>query len=176
MCPNFNLLKSYRVYPRKIDFNYMRDAFFMYIYLNPFRELKKAKTFSIKGTNYCFAYQPIYIGKGTGAGYRQHQHITSFLSGKENNQYKVTELNSIKKGMADAAAKGDHTKPWNWKEYQDGWVIILKTFTTHQELLKFEMESINTIGTVFDKTGPLTNKIKNAYKFDKLSTGRDLGL
>ena len=176
MCPNFNLLKTYKVYPRKIDFNYIKDKFFIYIYINPFKELNKARTYNIGKHEYCFAYEPIYVGKGTGAGYRQHQHITSFLSGKENNQFKVKTLESIKKGMANSVAKGIHTMPWNWKEYQTGWVIVLETFESHRELLKFEMELINSIGTQFDRTGPLANKIKNAYKFDNLSTGRDLGL
>ena len=176
MCPNFNLLKTYKIYPRKIDFNYMRDKFFIYVYLNPFKELGKANSYKIKGQEYCFAYEPIYVGKGTGAGYRHNQHITSFLSGKENNQYKVKILNEIKKGMATSVAKGIHTKPWNWKEYQTGWVIVLETFDSHRSLLEFEMELINSIGTQFDKTGTLSNKIKNAYKFDKLSTGKDMGL
>jgi len=176
MCPNIRLLKTYRVYPRRLDFNYHKDKFFIYIYLNPFKEFKRPKKYKIQGKEYCFAYEPIYIGKGTGAGYRQHQHITSFKSGKENNPYKVKVLNSIKDGMADAAAKNEDSKPMNWKEYQDGWVIVLETFQDPKQLLKFEMELINIIGVQKDRTGPLANKIKNAYAFDNLSTGKDLEL
>jgi len=176
MCPNFNLLKTYKVYPRRIEFNYMKDKFFVYVYLDPFKELSKAKQYKVQKETYCFAYEPIYIGKGTGAGYRQHQHITSFLSGKEQNAYKIKALERIRKGMAEAAATNDHTKPWNWKEYQKSYVIVLETFIDPKQLLKFEMELINTIGIQHDRTGPLANKIKNAYSFDNLSAGRDFDL
>jgi hypothetical protein len=174
MCPNINLLKTYKVYPRKIDFNYLKDNFFIYIYLDPFQELEKPKAYNIQNKEYCFAYMPIYVGKGTGSGYRQNQHIASFLSGRENNQIKVNTLKIIQEKMADAAAKGDHTKPWNWKEYQDGYVIILETFNDPKQLLKYEMELIQGIGTIVKHTGPLTNKIINAYKFDNLGTGRQM--
>jgi len=171
MCPNIRLLRTYKVYPRQIDFNYLKDKFFIYIYLDPFQEFKRPKQYKILDKEYCFAFQPIYIGKGTGAGYRQNQHIKTFLSGRENNKLKVESFNLISDKMADAAAKGDHTKPWNWKEYQEGYVIILETFQDPKQLLKYEVELIQGIGTLFDKTGPLVNKIKNAYKFDNLSTG-----
>jgi hypothetical protein len=174
MCPNFNLLKTYKVYPRKIDFNYRKDKFFIYIYLNPFKELSKAESYRVQGKQFCFAYEPIYLGKGTGAGYRQHQHITSFISGKEKNKYKLEILTSIKDAMANAAAVRDHTKPWNWKEYQKGYVIVLETFQDPKQLLKFEMELINSIGIQHDKSGPLSNKIKNAYSFDNLSDSPDI--
>jgi len=171
MCPNITLLKTYKVYPRKLDFNYMKDQFFIYVYLNPFKDYKRAKSFKVNNKEYCFAYEPIYIGKGTGAGYRQNQHLTAFLKGREKNRFKQEILEKISKGMADAAAKQEHTKPWNWKEYQDGYVIILETFQDPKQLLKFEMTLINNIGTIFDRTGPLANKIKNAYNYDNLSTG-----
>jgi hypothetical protein len=171
MCPGINLLKTYKVYPRKINFSYTRDNFFIYIYLDPFQELVKAKSYKIDNTEYCFAYMPIYVGKGTGAGYRQNQHLTSFKSGKENNVLKVEAFKRIQEKMADAAAKQDHTKPWNWKEYQDGYIIILETFNNPKKLLSFEIELIQSIGTIFDHSGPLTNKIKNAYKFNNLGTG-----
>jgi len=173
MCPNIQLLKTYRVYPRKLEFNYLKDKFFIYIYLDPFQEFQKPKVYNIDQKEYCFAYQPIYVGKGTGSGYRQNQHIKTFLSGRENNKIKVEAFKQIADKMANAAAKGDHTKPWNWKEYQDSYVIILETFFDPKQLLRFEVELIQGIGTIFDKTGPLVNKIKNAYRFDNLSTGRE---
>jgi len=172
MCPNIALLKTYKVYPRKIEFNYLKDKFFIYIYLNPFVEYKRAKSYKIDNKEFCFAYEPIYIGKGTGAGYRQHQHLTAFLKGRENNSYKTKILDQISDGMAKAAATGDHTKPWNWKEYQTGYIVVLETFNDPKQLLKFEMKLINSIGTIFDHSGPLSNKIKNAYSFENLSTGK----
>jgi len=167
MCPNLPLLKTYKVYPRKINFNYMADRYFVYVYLNPFDELQQALKYTAGGTDYCFAYQPIYIGKGTGAGYRQNQHLNAYINKRERNPYKIQVLKDIEDKMAVAAARGDHTKPWNWKEYQDGYVIILETFETPAELLKFEMELINAIGTQHSGSGQLANKIQNAYKFDQ---------
>ena len=172
MCPNITLLKSYKVYPRKHEFNYIKDKFFIYVYLNPFEEYKYPEKFKVITKEYCFAYQPVYIGKGTGSGYRQNQHLKAFISGKENNPQKLKVLGEIQDNMAKAAAMGDHTKPWNWEEYQKSYVVVLETFEDPKLLLKFEMSLINSIGTVFDRTGPLANKIKNAYKFDNLSTGR----
>jgi hypothetical protein len=151
----------------------MVDKFFIYMYLDPFQEYVKPKEYNILNKNYCFAYAPIYVGKGTGAGYRQNQHLSTFISGRENNQYKKQVFDNIQRKMADAAAKGDHTKPWNWKEYQNAYIVILETFHDPKQLLKFEMELIQGIGTIFDKTGPLSNKIKNAYSFNNLGTGRE---
>jgi hypothetical protein len=172
MCPNINLLKTYKVYPRKIDFNYMRDKFFIYLYLNPFIEYHQPLEIKVQNNNFCFAYQPIYLGKGTGAGYRHNQHLTAFLSGREQNQFKVQTFKNIADHMANAAAKQEKSKPWNWKEYQSQYIVILETFQNPKELLHFEMAMINAIGVQQDHTGPLANKIKNAYKFDNLSTGR----
>jgi hypothetical protein len=152
----------------------MVDRFFIYIYLDPFQELVRAKQYSIENKEYCFAYMPIYVGKGTGSGYRQNQHLTAFIAGRENNPYKKEAFTNIHKKMADAAAKGDQSKPWNWKEYQNSYIVILETFNDPKRLLKFEVELIQGIGTIFDKTGPLTNKIKNAYKFNNLGTGNPM--
>lgn len=174
MCPNLTLLKTYKVYPRLTNFNYNIDNLFIYIYVDPFEELEKPKAYKAGGTEYCFAYSPIYLGKGTGAGYRQHQHLQAFIQGREKNPYKVAAFKKIQGQMAEAAATGDHTKPWNWKEYQERYIIILRTFQNPKDLLKFEMELIKNIGTVHNKRGPLANKITNAYAFDNLSSGSTL--
>ncbi len=173
-CPNINLLRSYKVYPSKVDFQYQSYKFFVYVYLDPFVEYPtpvkvKAGTPPVE---YCFAYAPIYLGKGTGAGYRHHQHLKAFLNGRENNPEKVKTFRKVQDGMAEAVAIGDHTKPWNWKEYKDSYIKVLETFNDPVELLKFEIQMINSLGTTWDKTGTLSNKIKNAHKFDKLSLGR----
>jgi len=166
MCPNLNLLRSYKVYPRLLDFNYMKDRFYLYIYLDPFKELSSPLTIKIQGEEFCFAYTPIYLGKGTGAGYRHNQHVTSYLNTFENNQYKKKTFDGIHQQMSVAAAKNEHNKPHDWKEYQKSYIIILKTFETAVDLLRFETEFINKLGTQFDKTGPLSNKIKTATKYD----------
>lgn len=174
MCPNLTLLKTYKVYPRKMDFNYNIDNLFIYVYLNPFEELHKAKQYTAGNVDYCFAYNPVYIGKGTGAGYRQHQHLTAFLQNRESNKYKVDAFSKIQSQMAEAAAVGDHTKPWNWKEYQERFIIILAAFKDPKQLLRTEMELVNSIGTLHNKKGPLANKITNAYSYDNLSAGSSL--
>jgi hypothetical protein len=157
-----------------MDFNYARDNFFVYVYLNPFEEFDKPKKYKVGSQEFCFAYEPIYIGKGTGAGYRQHQHLAAFRQGRETNPYKKEIFESIYDDMAKAAAENDHTKPWNWKEYQDRYIIILDTFQDPKLLLKFEIDLIKNIGTLHGKKGPLANKITNAYAFDNLSQGSSL--
>ena len=165
MCPNLNLLRSYKVYPRKFNFDYIKDRFYIYVYLNPFKELNKPLEVNALGKTFCFAYEPIYVGKATGSGYRQNQHLSTFRSNKENNQMKVKRLSEIQKQMAEAVARQDKSKPWNWDEYSNQYIIILETFPNAVSLLKFEVELIKNIGTVYDNTGPLTNKIKNAFSF-----------
>jgi hypothetical protein len=166
MCPNINLLKSYKVYPRQTHFNYLKDLYFIYVYLNPFAELKQPMEVKTSEGTFCFAYLPIYVGKGTGSGYRQNQHIQAFLRGNENNILKKAAFEHLKDEMAKAASMGQKDKPWNWKEYQNSYVIILKTFDDPKKLIDFEISLIKQIGTVWDKTGPLTNKIKNVNKYD----------
>ncbi len=178
-CPNIELLRSYGVYPRKLDFKYQADKFFIYVYLDPFVELKKPLVVKVPNPTgpkeFCFAYEPIYIGKGTGAGYRHNQHLKAFQSKRETNPEKIKAFQSIQDQMADAAATQQHDKPWNWIEYQKKYVIVLETFQDPKELITFEMAMIKNIGTRWDKTGTLTNKIKRANKFNKLGTGqRDL--
>ncbi len=173
-CPSVNLLRSYKVYPSKVDFQYQSHKFFTYVYLDPFQEFPSV--FTVKAgqppKEFCFIYKPIYLGKGTGAGYRQNQHLKAFQGKRENNPMKVKAFQSIQDGMAKAAATGDHSKPWSWDEYKKGYIKILETFENPKELLKFEMQMINGLGTTWDNTGCLSNKIKNANKFDGLSNGR----
>jgi hypothetical protein len=107
MCPSFSLLRTYKVYPRKIDFNYIKDRFFIYIYLDPFKELTKPLQIVVGSKEICFGYEPFYVGKGTGSGYRQHQHLKEFFDKREINRYKVEKLAEIETNMAKAAAKGD---------------------------------------------------------------------
>jgi hypothetical protein len=173
MCPNINLLKTYGVYPSKVDFQYQSYKFFIYVYLNPFKEYKRPVIHKagFPEQEFCFAYEPIYIGKGTGPGYRQNQHLSAFLNKKENNAWKVKTFNEIQANMAKAAANMQTDKPWNWEEYKKKYVKVLETFTTPKELLDFEMDLINSIGTQAKGNGPLTNKITNAYKTNNLSSG-----
>jgi len=141
--------------------------------LDPFTEYQQPKEVKVKNENFCFAYEPFYIGKGTGAGYRHNQHISAFIKGNENNPFKIQKFKELAEKMAEAAAKHENSKPWNWSEYQKNWVIILKTFDNPKDLLEFEMEFIKKLGT--KKTGgPLTNKIENAFRYSAhlMNTGK----
>jgi hypothetical protein len=151
----------------------MKDLFFLYVYLDPFKEFEKPLEVKIGTETFCFAYEPFYVGKGTGAGYRHNQHISAFTNQRENNQFKVTKFKEISDNMATAAAKKLNDKPWNFKEFQNNYVVILKTFEDPKALLRFEMDLINKLGTVQDRSGTLTNKIKNAYAFDNLQSKRN---
>ena len=173
MCPSINLLKTYKVYPSVLNLSYSKDKFFIYVYLDPFHEFQKPFSVKVQGTEYCFAYEPFYIGKGTNAsGYRQNQHISAFLKDKETNRLKIEKFQEVKEHMVQSAAQHDISKPWNWKEFQENYIKILKTFDNPTDLLKFEMEIIQKIGTVYQHKGPLVNKITNAYRFEKLSAGK----
>lgn len=162
-CPNGNLLKSYKIYPKLHEFNYMREKFFVYIYLNPFTVYPQPYTVRIQQQEYCMAYEPLYVGKGSGgSGYRQNQHIGSFISAKVQNPIKIKWFKYIETEMQKAERREDTTKPWNWKEYKIDWIQVIRTFNSAESQLQFEVEMIQKIGTRWDSTGPLVNKIKNS--------------
>lgn len=161
-CPNDSLLKTYKMFPRLHEFSYMRDKYFIYVYLNPFKEYRTSLKFKVQGIQFCSAFEPIYVGKGTnGNGYRHNQHISAFLNNKENNRIKVKIFKEIENEMKKAKELKLVNKPWDWQEYQKGWVFVVRSLNSQEELKRFEMQMINTIGTRWDATGPLVNKIKN---------------
>lgn len=161
MCPNLHILKSFKIHPRIIHFDYIENRYFVYVYLNPFSDVKESISYTINNKNYCFGYSPLYIGKGTGAGYRHNQHISSFLKKTEKNHYKTEWFNYLEKQMIVAKLKKDYSKPWNWDEYKKSYVVVLEVFKTAEDLLDFEVKMIQTIGTLKRKTGPLVNIISN---------------
>ncbi len=163
MCPNKALLKTYKIFPKLHEFSYMREKYFVYMYLNPFKEYNEPYSFKVLGTEFCTMYEPLYIGKGTGgSGYRQNQHIKNFTSNKEQNQIKIKWFKYIEDEMEKAKKAKLVNRPWNWNEYKKDWVQVIKTFDSAEDLLEFEIKMIREVGTRWDATGPLTNKIKNA--------------
>jgi len=162
-CDNMNLLRLYKIYPKIDNFDYNRYQFYIYIYLDPFKKL--SKPFDIKtpdNSHYCSAYEPIYIGKASrGAGYRHNQHIQSFLKNKEHNILKVKKFQEIEKNMELAKKNNSLGVPHDWKEYQLNWIIIHKAFNNADDLLKYEVGLIQSIGTEYKRKGPLVNKIEN---------------
>lgn len=157
--PDLILFYSYKMYPREITFDYHKHRYYIYFYLNPFKEyISENKLGYIEDPLIFFGYEPIYVGKGvTSHGYRFNQHISNFLKNKETNQKKKEKFqeidNLMKKNLPD--------KPRNWNDYKQNYIIIYKTFPNEKELLFYEMKIINAIGTLYtpENPGPLTNKI-----------------
>ena len=161
MCPDLRVLKSFKIFPRMTHFDYTSNRYFVYVYLNPFIELQKGLRYAVNNKEYCFGYKPLYVGKGTGAGYRHNQHIKSWLNKTEKNIYKLKWFGYLEKEMALAKIKKNHDLPWDWNEYRNNFVVVLETFNSPQELLNFEVGLIQTIGTIKNSTGPLVNIISN---------------
>jgi hypothetical protein len=159
--PDITLFYSYKVYPREISFNYMKHRYYIYIYLNPFKEyINDNKLGFINDPLIFFGYEPIYVGKGVnGVGYRFNQHISTYLAGKEKNLIKREKFKEIENLMK----KNIPGKPKNWNDYKQNYIIIYRTFKNEKELSIYEMALINKIGTLYtpQNPGPLTNKITN---------------
>jgi len=165
---NINVLKLDKIYPKIEDFHFYKYQFYIYVYLNPFKPLKKPLVMkSIKGKEektYLSAYEPLYVGKASsGGGYRHNQHIHKYQIGQETNILKIKAFQELEKNFEKARKENSFHLPHNWKEYQSNWIIILETFNDPKELLKFEVTLIKNIGTKYSKTGPLVNKIENAF-------------
>ena len=162
-----NILKLYKVFPKIENFNYLRYQYYIYVYLNPFKEYKKPKLVNFKtdkNYEFIFAYEPIYIGKAsTGTGYRHNQHIQKFQSNQEHNQLKVKKFKELESGFEKAKKENSIYLPHNWKEYQSNWIVILQEFNNPKDLLNFEVTFIKTLGTEYTKKGPLVNKIENSF-------------
>lgn len=163
-----NLLKLYKIYPKIEDFNYLKYQYYIYIYLNPFKEYKKPKLIKFKVDNkdyeYITMYEPFYIGKASnGGGYRHNQHIQKFKSEQEGNKLKTDYFKELELNFEKAQKKGIFYQPHNWKEFQRDWICILKDFNNPKDLIKFEMSIIKSLGTIYNKKGPLVNKIENSY-------------
>jgi len=167
--PDKILFYSYKMYPREVQFQYQKHRYFIYVYLDPFKEyIKDNQLGYIKDPNVFFGYEPFYIGKGVnGHGYRFNQHLSSYLSGKEKNQYKINKFKEIEEKMKSNKYPD---KPRNWNDFKNTCILIYKTFSNEQELLENEMLLINKIGIIgtsdMKYKGPLTNKI-NSFQQQK---------
>ena len=156
--------KFEKVRPRINFHDYKIHHFYVYVYLDPFKE--EYRKYIIDGEIVEFAYRPIYIGKATNAGFRHNQHIAEYLkNGRESNRgrvihnqmkknyFKDLETNMVKLGNSNP------NFPRDWNEYQKNWVIIMKSFQTQIQLIKAEASYIRNIGTVKKGTGPLVNAL-----------------
>jgi len=153
-----------KVRPRINHFDYKKYPFYVYVYLDPFDE--KQYKFKMPGEYLEFAYTPIYIGKATGAGFRQNQHIAEFVkSDKEvighRTVYNQVKRERFKKLELDMKQYGHKNikYPRNWEEYQKNWVIIIKAFSNSDALVRYEAAAIKTVGTTKRGNGPLSNAL-----------------
>ena len=153
-----------KVRPRINHFDYTKYNFYVYVYLNPFKEIQLK--YKMPGQYVEFAYEPIYVGKATGAGFRHNQHIAEYLkNGLEqkgtttiHNETKKKAFKELEQNMKTIGAS-NAKYPRNWEEYQRDWVIIIKAFSTQQESIRYEGTIIKTIGTIRRATGPLVNAL-----------------
>ena len=162
---NLPITKYEKVRPRLHFFDYNIHKFYIYVYLDPFKE-KYSKYKLPNGEVIEFMYEPVYVGKGTGAGFRLNQHIAEYLkNGQEENKgikihnelkrrkFKEIENNMLRYGH------GNIDFPREWKEYKKNWIIILGEYGTAQQLEAAERNFIKGIGTQRKGTGPLVNAI-----------------
>ena len=154
-------LKFDKVIPRINHFNYYDHTFYVYCYLNPFKE--DIKKYTLDGVETTFGYEPYYIGKATGNGFRHNQHIAEFKKNNKDMNHNVfkykymTMLDSNMKEVEKNPGKFDVSMPRNWDEYQEQWVVVLRGYPSQQELQDGEMKMIKEIGTIKNGQGTLTN-------------------
>ena len=151
-----------KVRPRINHFDHKLYPFYTYVYLNPFKEVQLK--YKLPGQYLEFAYEPFYVGKATGSGFRHNQHIVDYLkTGKEtiNHQtihdpHKRDAFRQLEKDMKSLG----HTNvkyPRDWEEYQRDWIIVIKALNNAEALSRFESTVIKTIGTQKRGNGPLVN-------------------
>lgn len=110
--------------------------FYNYVYLDP----RKPGKFSYEGLPFSFLYEPFYVGKGSKSRFKQHLNLNT-RSNKHNNH----KSNKIQKIMNDN---------YNMLDY----IMIINQQVDDNATYMFEEFLIRTIGRVYDKKGPLTNK------------------
>jgi hypothetical protein len=105
--------------------------FYVYVYLDQ----SKCGKFQYKGLNYCFLYEPFYIGKGSGTRYKNHLTPSSM----SRNTYMANKLTKM---------INENNEP-----------IILKIYEnlTEKEALNIEKLFINKIGRRITNEGSLAN-------------------
>ena len=167
--------KYEKVRPRLNHFRYKDIGFYIYVYLNPFKPVRKLYKLP-NGEDIEFAYEPIYIGKGTNShtddkfrsGYRMNQHIAEYLKsnmGEEvvsgrtiHNEFKKRAFQELENNMRTKGySHSDY--PRNWNEYKDNWIIVLNDYPSAQMLEAAEKNYIKGIGTLRRGTGPLVNAL-----------------
>ncbi len=150
--------------PRINHFDYKKYKFYIYIYLNPFKPAQLK--YKMPGQYVEFAFEPLYVGKATNAGFRHNQHIAEYLkTGLEKEGVKTIHNETKKLAFKELEANmkkygpTNVNLPSNWTEYQNQWIMIHKVFDNGFDLARYEAKLIKTIGTVRKGTGPLVNAL-----------------
>lgn len=112
--------------------------FYVYIYLNPL----KSGTFIYN--DYCFGFEPFYVGKGQGKRYLDHiKEANSFLKNKKDKKYNKHKINTILK-----IKKELNCNPI---------IVILRKNMNYEESSILEENIIKIIGRSDLNQGSLTN-------------------
>jgi len=151
-----------KVRPRINHFDYKQYPFYTYVYLNPFKDVQSK--YRLPGQFLEFAYEPFYVGKATGSGFRHNQHIAEYLrTGVESKNHKTVHdphkrdaFRQLEKNMKQYG-QSDVRYPRNWEEYQKDWIIVIKASSNPDALARFEKSVISAIGTLKNGRGPLVN-------------------
>jgi hypothetical protein len=159
MTPTLNYMAYQKMSPR-LNFYDRKYSYYLYCYLNPFKIYNKVHRF--KNIDMHFYYEPFYIGKAsTNTGFRHNQHLANFLYEKDKDSRKSSTFNEINQNM-NSGKDFSHINPLapkNWEEYKNGWIVVLYTSNSAEELIQAERDLIKTIGTKKDNTGPLDNEV-----------------
>jgi len=109
----------------------MENIYYVYVYMDPL----KCGSYSYKGLDFSFLYEPFYIGKGKKGRYLSHLN--------ENNLTMNTFMNNKLKKIL--------------KLVSEPFVIKLYENLTEEEAYNIEIDLISKIGKRSKKQGPLTN-------------------
>jgi len=110
----------------------MENIYYVYVYMDPL----KPGSYSYKGLNFSFLYEPFYIGKGKKRRYLSHLNENNLNS---NNTFMNNKLKKILKLV---------TEPFILKLYEN---------LTEEDAYNIEIDLISKIGKRTKKQGPLTN-------------------
>ena len=112
----------------------MENRYYIYVYLDP----RKPGKYHYEGLDFCFLYEPFYIGRGCEDRYLDH--LTEVLK-----NYKTS--NKIKHGKIRNILK-QNLSPF---------IIILESELSREYCNLKEIEYIRSIGRIDLKNGPLSN-------------------